>query len=75
VAVIGLRLRLTAYVLTGGNVRARSGERRVAAGREEGVPQTATAWWVLVDDGFGAKINSSDALVRIYSVRNLGDDA
>jgi glycerophosphoryl diester phosphodiesterase len=26
-------------------------------------------WWVLVDNGFGAKINSGDALLRIYRVR------
>lgn len=26
-------------------------------------------WWVLADNGFGAKINSADALLRIYRVR------
>jgi glycerophosphoryl diester phosphodiesterase len=27
------------------------------------------AWWALIDNGFGAKINSADALLRIYRVR------
>jgi glycerophosphoryl diester phosphodiesterase len=27
------------------------------------------AWWALIDNGFGAKINSADALLRIYTVR------
>jgi glycerophosphoryl diester phosphodiesterase len=27
------------------------------------------AWWALVDNGFGAKVNSADALLRIYSIR------
>jgi hypothetical protein len=26
-------------------------------------------WWALVDNGFGAKINSADVLLRIYKVR------
>lgn len=30
---------------------------------------TGNVWWVLVDNGFGAKINSADALLRIYKVR------
>jgi len=30
---------------------------------------TGDAWWVLVDNGFGAKINSADALLRIYKLR------
>ncbi len=30
---------------------------------------TGNAWWTLVDNGFGAKINSADALLRIYRVR------
>ena len=29
---------------------------------------TGRAWWALVDNGFGAKINSADALLRIYKV-------
>jgi hypothetical protein len=30
---------------------------------------TGHAWFALVDNGFGAKINSADALLRIYTVR------
>ena len=30
---------------------------------------SGASWWVLVDNGFGARINSSDALLRIYRVR------
>ena len=30
---------------------------------------TGVSWWVLADNGFGAKINSSDVLLRIYKMR------
>lgn len=30
---------------------------------------TGRLWWVLIDNGFGAKINSADALLRIYRAR------
>lgn len=33
------------------------------------VDAAGDVWWALVDNGFGAKLNSADALLRIYQVR------